>query len=53
MAGVVHSIDELVGHTPLMELDRFERQQHCGAHILAKLEFFNPTGSVRTVRRWR
>lgn len=31
MAGVVHSIDELVGHTPLMELDRFERQQHCGA----------------------
>ena len=28
MAGVVHSIDELVGHTPLMELDRFERQQH-------------------------
>ena len=47
MAGVVHSIDELVGHTPLMELDRFERQQHCGAHILAKLEFFNPTGSVK------
>lgn len=47
MAGVVHSLDELVGHTPLMELDRFERQQHCGAHLLAKLEFFNPTGSVK------
>ena len=26
MAGLVHSIEELVGHTPLMELDRFERQ---------------------------
>lgn len=47
MAGVVHSLDELVGHTPLMELDRFERLQHCGAHLLAKLEFFNPTGSVK------
>lgn len=30
-----------------MELDRFERQQQCGAHLLAKLEFFNPTGSVK------
>ena len=38
---------KLVGHTPLMELDRFERQQQCGAHLLAKLEFFNPTGSVK------
>lgn len=47
MAGLVHSIEELVGHTPLMELDRFERQQGCGAHLLAKLEFFNPTGSVK------
>ena len=47
MGGVVHSIEELVGHTPLMELDRFERQQQCGAHLLAKLEFFNPTGSVK------
>ncbi len=27
MAGLVHSIEELVGRTPLMELDRFERQQ--------------------------
>ena len=47
MAGIVHSIEKLVGHTPLMELDRFERQQQCGAHLLAKLEFFNPTGSVK------
>ena len=47
MAGLVHSIEELVGRTPLMELDRFERQQQCGAHLLAKLEFFNPTGSVK------
>lgn len=47
MAGLVHSIEELVGRTPLMELDRFEWQQQCGAHLLAKLEFFNPTGSVK------
>ena len=53
MAGVVHSIDELVGHTPLMELDRFERQQHCGAHILAKLEFLTRPAALRIARRWR
>lgn len=47
MAGLVHSIEELVGHTPLMELNRFERQQRCKAHLLAKLEYFNPTGSVK------
>ena len=47
MAGLVHSIEELVGRTPLMELDRFERRQQCGAHLLAKLEFFNSTGSVK------
>ena len=47
MAGLVQSIEELVGRTPLMELDHFERQQQCGAHLLAKLEFFNPTGSVK------
>lgn len=45
--GLVHSIEELVGHTPLMELDRFERQQACPAHILAKLEYLNPSGSVK------
>ena len=43
MAGLVHSIEELVGHTPLMELDRFERQQQCGAHLLAY--FFRCTGT--------
>lgn len=47
MAGLVHSIEELVGHTPLMELNRFERQQRCKAHLLGKLEYFNPTGSVK------
>jgi len=47
MAGLVHSIEELVGRTPLMALDRFGRQQQCGAHLLAKLEFFNPTGSMK------
>lgn len=47
MAGIVHSIEELVGHTPLMELDRYEKKKQCRAHLLAKLEFFNPTGSVK------
>lgn len=47
MSSIVHSIDELIGHTPLMELDRFARAKGCEAHLLAKLEFFNPSGSVK------
>lgn len=45
--GLVHSIEELVGHTPLMELDHYEAAQSCSAHLLAKLEFYNPSGSIK------
>ena len=41
------SISELVGNTPLLELKGFEQENQLKAKILAKLEYFNPTGSVK------
>lgn len=41
------SILELVGKTPLVELTKFEKQHNLEAKILAKLEYFNPAGSVK------
>ena len=45
MANIYHSLSELVGHTPLLELDNYERQLGLKAHLLGKLEYFNPSGS--------
>ena len=47
MGRIYHSIVELIGHTPLLELHRFEADLGLKTHILAKLEFFNPSGSVK------
>lgn len=41
------SIIELVGNTPIVELSHIEEQENLPATILAKLEFFNPAGSVK------
>ena len=40
-------ITSLVGSTPLMRLEKFEKQQGIEARLLAKLEYFNPGGSVK------
>ncbi|MGN0395251.1 MAG: cysteine synthase A [Coprococcus sp.] len=47
MGNIYHGIIELIGHTPLVELHRFEKLEGACAHILAKLEAFNPAGSVK------
>lgn len=47
MARIYTSIDQLIGHTPLMELSNIERTDHLGARVLAKLERFNPAGSAK------
>ena len=47
MSNIHHSITELVGHTPLLELHNFQKNHNAKAHILAKLEYFNPSGSVK------
>lgn len=41
------SITQLIGGTPLLELTNFEKEQELKATILAKLEYFNPAGSVK------
>ena len=44
---IAKSITELIGHTPLLELSNYQAQHQLGARILAKLEYFNPAGSVK------
>lgn len=47
MSKIYKSIDELIGNTPLLELTRIEKEFNLKARVLAKLEAFNPTGSVK------
>lgn len=47
MPKIYQNVSELVGHTPLMRLTRFEKEYCSKATILAKLEYFNPAGSVK------
>lgn len=47
MAKVFHSLTELIGKTPLLELTNYEKKHALKAGILAKLEYFNPAGSVK------
>ena len=44
---IYHSITELVGRTPLLELEKFEQKYNFKGKLLAKLEYFNPAGSVK------
>lgn len=44
---VYESVDQLVGHTPLLELRRVEEAHGVSARILGKLEYFNPAGSIK------
>lgn len=47
MSRIYKSADELIGHTPLLELSRIESAHKLQAKIIAKLEYFNPAGSVK------
>jgi cysteine synthase A len=47
MSGIFTSADQLIGRTPLLELTNIERQYKLEAKIIAKLEYFNPAGSVK------
>ncbi|MCD7829201.1 MAG: cysteine synthase family protein, partial [Clostridiales bacterium] len=44
---IYHSVTDLVGNTPLLELTNYETKNHLQATLLAKLEYFNPAGSVK------
>lgn len=47
MARIYKSADELIGKTPLLELTHIEEKYNLKAKIFAKLEYFNPAGSVK------
>ena len=47
MSGIYTSADQLIGSTPLLELTHIEQSEGLEARVLAKLEYFNPAGSVK------
>ncbi len=47
MGRIYKSVTELIGRTPLLELLNLEKEKNLKAHVLVKLEYFNPAGSVK------
>ncbi len=47
MSNIYTSADQLIGKTPILELSHIEKEFNLNAKILAKLEYFNPAGSVK------
>ena len=52
MKKIYENFNELIGKTPLYRLKNFERKNNLSAEILAKLEYFNPAGSVKDRIAW-
>ena len=47
MAEIAKQITELIGRTPMLQLCNFQEDNNVSANIIAKLEYFNPLGSVK------
>ncbi|WP_302183231.1 cysteine synthase A [Niallia sp. RD1] len=47
MANIATNLTQLIGNTPLLELVNFNEANNVGAQVIAKLEYFNPAGSVK------
>jgi cysteine synthase A len=47
MSKIAQNLTDLIGNTPLLELSNFNKKNHLAATIIAKLEYFNPAGSVK------
>jgi cysteine synthase A len=47
MAGIAKNLTELIGNTPLLELVNYSKSERLEARVIAKLEYFNPAGSVK------
>ncbi len=47
MPAIAHNLEELIGHTPLLELSRYGAKHQFQARVLAKLEYLNPAGSAK------
>ena len=47
MGKIAKKLTDLIGNTPLLELSNFNKQKSLDAHVIAKLEYFNPASSVK------
>lgn len=47
MSVIYTSVDQLIGNTPLLELTHIEKEYNLKAKVIAKLEYLNPSGSVK------
>ena len=47
MKKIAKNLTDLIGNTPLLELSNYNRKHELGATVIAKLEYFNPAGSVK------
>jgi cysteine synthase A len=47
MSKIAKKITDLIGNTPLLELSNYEKENQLGATLIAKVEYFNPLGSVK------
>ncbi len=47
MTNIFKSVTDLIGRTPLIELEKIEKKYNLNARIVAKLEYFNPAGSIK------
>lgn len=47
MPKIAKSLPELIGNTPLLELSRYQQNRNLDSKIIAKLEYFNPLGSIK------
>ena len=47
MSNIAKNLTDLVGKTPLLELTNYNKEKKVGAKVIAKLEYFNPAGSVK------
>ena len=52
MTRIYNSFSDLIGNTPLLELNNYRRNRGLDARILAKIEYFNPAGSVKDRIAW-
>ena len=47
MANIAQKLTDLVGNTPLVQLNSYSEKEQLQTNIIAKLEYFNPAGSVK------
>jgi hypothetical protein len=52
VGAIRHNLSDLIGNTPLLELHNYARRRDLPARIVAKLEYFNPAGSVKDRIAW-